>query len=71
MKLRFFLKQHGQTAIEYVLMLAVSASMGVAVFKKFDAYLYSNPDSYINNQMKIYKDLYDPQKGFKRYSLPR
>jgi hypothetical protein len=72
MKLRKYLKQTGQTSIEYILMLSVSVSMGVAFFKKFEAYLISNPDSYVKSQMNLYTKIFmDPDLKFKRYRLPR
>lgn len=71
MKLRKFLKDKGQTSIEYILMLAVSVGLGLTFMKNFQAYLIDNPDSYINIHMKFYKDLFDPDLGYKKYRLPR
>jgi hypothetical protein len=71
MKLRTYLKEKGQTSVEYILMLAVSVSMGVALLKKTEAFLITNPDSYMNTQLKIYTSLFDPQNLYKKYPLPR
>lgn len=74
MNLRKFLGNKGQTAVEYILMLSVSVSMGVAFFKKFEKYLLSNPDSYVNTYIGrngIYTRLFKSDPDFKRYRLPR
>lgn len=71
MKLQTLLKEYGQTSVEYLLMLAVSVGLGITFFKKFEGYLVTNPNSYMNIQMEYYKRLYDPASGLKRYRLPR
>lgn len=71
MNLRNFLKDRGQTSIEYLLLIIVSVGLGLTFFKKFQGYLLTNPDSYINVHMKFYKDLYDPSYGYKKFRLPR
>lgn len=71
MKLRTFLKEKGQTSVEYILMISVSVSIGTVLFKKLEAYMLTNPDSYVNKQLDIYKKLYDPATGLKKYRLPR
>jgi hypothetical protein len=51
--LRFILKsQKGQTAVEYVLMIAVGASIGLTAFKKLNEYLLTKPDSIIGKPLK-------------------
>lgn len=71
MNLRKYLGKKGQTSVEYILMLSVVVSMGVAFFKQFKAYLIENPDSYIKTHLKLYEKLYDKQYGYKVYRLPR
>ena len=71
MKLSRYLIQKGQTSVEYLLMLAMAVSLGLLVFKNFQKFLLTNPDSYINNQMNYYKGLFDPEQGYKRFRLPR
>jgi hypothetical protein len=71
MKLRLFLKQKGQTSVEYLLMLVMAVGLGLTFFKKFQGYLLTNQDSYINIHMTFYKQLFDPQLGYKRFRLPR
>lgn len=55
--IRYFLKsQKGQTAVEYLLMLAMGASIGLTAFKKLNEYLLTKPDSIIGkplNSMKV------------------
>ncbi|MBA2403251.1 MAG: hypothetical protein H0V66_00645 [Bdellovibrionales bacterium] len=71
MNLRRYLTQKGQTSVEYLLMVAMSITLGVKCFEKFEGYLLTNPDSYINMQMKIYKEMFDPQYAYKKFRLPR
>ena len=71
MKLQMYLKQGGQTSVEYLLMLVVSISLGLTFFKKFEGYLLTNQDSYMNIQLQFYKQLFDPQLGYKKFRLPR
>ena len=71
MKLRSFLKEHGQTAVEYMLMMAVSAGMGLTFMKKFQAYMFDNPNSYMAVQMNFYKRMFNGDPRYKTYRLPR
>jgi hypothetical protein len=71
MKLAIFLKEKGQTSIEYLLMIATVAALGTTFFNKFNGYLIENPDSYMNIQLKVYERVYNPGHGFKRFRLPR
>jgi Flp pilus assembly pilin Flp len=56
MNRRFFNNQLGQTAVEYCLLIAVSASLGIAFFKKMDDYVINNPNGIIGKPIKIFKD---------------
>ncbi len=69
----FRLGQWGQTAVEYLLMLAVSIGLGITFTKKVQAYLVENPDSYINNYLNSYRQIFNSGSpgGYKRYRLPR
>jgi hypothetical protein len=72
MNLRKFLGKKGQTSVEYILMISVSVSMGVAVFKKLEAYLITSDTSYIKTHINIYTKIFmDPDLRFKTYRLPR
>lgn len=67
-----FFTQYGQTSVEYLLMLSVAIAMGLTFTKKFEEYLLTNPDSYINKHMKIYDQSFrDPLKAYKTFSFPR
>lgn len=67
-----FLQQKGQTSVEYLLMLSVAIAMGLTFTKKFEEYLLTNPDSYINKHLKIYDASFkDPNKAYKTFSFPR
>lgn len=53
-------------------MLSVAIAMGLTFTKKFEEYLLTNPDSYINKHMKIYDQSFrDPLKAYKTFSFPR
>ncbi len=67
MKLRQFLTEKGQTAIEYLLMVAMSAMMGVQFFKKFSAYMMENN----NAKIRMFEQMFNPDLKFKKYRLPR
>ncbi|MFY7993155.1 MAG: hypothetical protein ACOVP4_07690 [Bacteriovoracaceae bacterium] len=72
MNWRKLLTQFGQTSVEYLLMLSVAIAMGLTFTKKFEEYLLTNPDSYINKHMKIYDQSFrDPLKAYKTFSFPR
>jgi hypothetical protein len=51
--------------------LVVSVSLGLTFFKKFEGYLLTNQDSYMNIHLQFYKQLFDPQLGYKKFRLPR
>jgi len=46
-------------------------SLGLTFFKKFEGYLLTNQDSYMNIHLQFYKQLFDPQLGYKKFRLPR
>lgn len=71
MKLKFLKGQKGQTAVEYVMVIAVSVSIAVAVFKKLNGYFLDNPNSYFGSKIQVYNNLYNSQGGYKRYHVPR
>ncbi len=52
-------------------MLAVSAGLGLTFMKKFQGYMFDNPDSYMNVQMNFYKAMFNSEMRFKKYRLPR
>jgi hypothetical protein len=69
-----FLKKlgpQGQTAVEYLLIMAVSVGLGITIFKKLQDYLVNNPNSYLNSQLNYYRSQLRPEEGLKRYRLPR
>lgn len=67
--IRFLRKnQLGQTAVEYVLMLAVGASLGLTAFKKLNEYLLTRPDSVIGRPLNKLKERMTVQPGTKPYA---
>lgn len=71
MKHKLLKNQKGQTAVEYVMVIAVSVSIAVAVFKKLNTYFLDSPNSYFGSKVQIFNDIYNPQGGYKRYHVPR
>jgi hypothetical protein len=71
MKIQHFLLEKGQTSLEYALVIAVSAGLGLTFLKKFKGYMLDNPDSYVRLQLKLYERMFDPSLNYKRFRLPR
>jgi hypothetical protein len=71
MKLQNWIPEKGQTAVEYLLLMAVSVGLCLTFYKKFQDYLLKNPNSYVNSHLNFFKSQYDPNQGLKRYHLPR
>ncbi len=71
MTLRKFLKQTGQTSIEYLLVLTVSVGLGYATFKKLDEWFLTNPNSYIGGQLTMFRSILNTSPRYERYSVPR
>lgn len=73
MKVLRFLTEKGQTAVEYLLILSVSIALALTFFRKLNEYFFdtNNPKSYMAVHMRFYKELYDPQHGYKKFRLPR
>lgn len=73
-RLRFYLNQKGQTAVEYLLMTAVSVSLGVTFTRKVADILVDNPDSFIQAYISRYNNLLNARGGnrpYKRFSVQR
>ena len=47
--------QRGQTSIEYLLMLAVSISLGMTFYKKMSDYFLKNPNSFITGSLNKFR----------------
>ena len=73
-RLRKFLNQKGQTAMEYLLLTAVSVSLGVTFTKKVSALLVDNPNSFIGAYITRYNQLLNQRSGnrpYKRFNVQR
>lgn len=54
--IRFFIKSElGQTAVEYLLLIVVSVSLGLTFLKKMDEYVISNPQGLIGGPLNHFK----------------
>jgi hypothetical protein len=58
---RFLLTQVGQTSVELVLMIAISASLGIAFKKKMEDFLIRNPNSFIALSLRNFENRF--QRG--------
>ncbi|WP_408096669.1 Flp family type IVb pilin [Peredibacter sp. HCB2-198] len=57
--IRFIRNKKGQTAIEYLLVLTVAISIGIAFTKKMKDYLIESPNSVIGKQLNILKSQFE------------
>lgn len=69
--IKTILQEKGQTAVEYMLMLAVVVGLGITFTKKMDEYLLSNPNSFMNNYLNSYKAILKQDPKFQRFQLVR
>jgi hypothetical protein len=58
-----FLKQHGQTAVEYLLVTAVSIGLGVTFFKKASNLLINDQNSFIRGYLTKYQGILNNSTG--------
>lgn len=66
----------GQTSVEYILLIAVIASVAIPIGKKLEAYIVGNPNSLIGKMISNYNDMFGGANGgvtlkYKRFSLRR
>jgi hypothetical protein len=66
----FLKSQAGQTAVEYLLLVAVAVTIGVAFTKAAKAYLLQNPNSMMNKQLKQLNNQFDSANSYKYYKIP-
>ena len=65
--MRRLLNELGQTAVEYLLVTAVSIGLGVTFTKKVSALLVDNPNSFIQQYISRYNELLNNQRGNRPY----
>lgn len=63
------MSEKGQTTIEYLLVLVVSIGLGVIFTKKMGEYFVGNPNSYMNNQLKVLDSVLKTDPRFKRFRI--
>ncbi len=66
---RIVKSEKGQTAVEYVMMVAVAVSLGIAVFKKLDEYLIKNPNGLVGKPLNSYRQAMDQNGKYKRFPI--
>ena len=63
--------EEGQTALEYLLMVAVVVALGLTFFTKMNDYLLQNPNGLINKPLKAYTNMLtgggDPNAAYRRF----
>jgi Flp pilus assembly pilin Flp len=72
----FFKNHKGQTSVEYILLIAVIASVSIPLGKKLEGYIIGNPNSVVGKMINSYKDMFGGENGgvtlnYKRFSLRR
>ena len=67
---RILKSQTGQTAIEYLLLIAVATSFSLTFMKKMDEYLIQNPNGLIAKPLNSFKErIGDPANGYKTFPI--
>ena len=64
--------QKGQTSLEYLLMIAVSLTLGFTFQKKMEEYFFNNPNSFISKSLRNYKVLFSGTvngRPYKRFQV--
>ena len=69
--MRRILKPQGQTSVEYMLILVVAITIGMAFKQKMEEFMISNPNSFISRQSNaISAGLQEDSSGrYRRFSL--
>ena len=72
MKLFRLFQDKGQTTVEYMLVLVVSLTIGIAFKKKMEDFILKNPNSYISKSLgQIQSSLEADSSGRYRYFTVR
>lgn len=75
-KITFLQNEDGQTSMEYILMIVVVVAIASSLFSKIEGYLISNPDSFKNQYLGEYKDMFGGPDGayngqYKHFTIKR
>jgi Flp pilus assembly pilin Flp len=74
-KLKHFLKDKGQTSVEYILLIAMVAIISSTLFGNLEKFIISNPDSVLNTYLTGLSDVFGSsgsgQFKYKRFILRR
>lgn len=66
------MRQRGQTAIEYLLIMVVAVGLGITFFNKMKDYFQNNPNSFIGRSLNNYRAVL--QSGgprYKKFQVPK
>jgi len=71
-----FLGQAGQTSVEYILLIVVVITVGTSVFEKLEERLFSGPNSFKNQYLGGYANMFSGSNGsfqgaYKRFVVRR
>lgn len=69
-KLLSSLKEAGQTSLEYMLLIAVMAGLSLTFFKKMEDYFIKNPNSMINQRLKVFGNTLGSAENYERFRIP-
>ncbi|HLW58031.1 MAG TPA: hypothetical protein VKY27_11620 [Bacteriovoracaceae bacterium] len=66
-----FLRHRGQTSVEYMLILVVTITIGIAFKKKMEEFMLTNPNSFISKQLNSLQAglAHDTSGRFTRFPL--
>lgn len=66
------MRQRGQTAIEYLLIMVVSVGLGITFFNNMRDYFQNNPNSFISRSLNNYRAVLDAGgPRYKSFRVPR
>lgn len=71
-----FLKDTGQTSVEYILLIVVIVAIASSLFTQLEGYLITNPDSLKNRYLGGYSQMFSGANGsfqgqYKRFTVRR
>lgn len=71
MKRSILRSQFGQTSVEYMLLIVVSVSLGLAFMKKMKEYINDNPNSIVGKPLKEFENKLnqDPTGRYRVYPI--
>ena len=66
---RIIKNNKGQTAVEYLLLIAVAVGFGLTFAKKMDEFIIKNPNGMIGKPLNKFKAELTPETRYQRYNI--